>query len=192
MTAPLSADARAGEAQVLAQSAQAPLNGVSPGSRGFEQLRVIVAQPRSSRDRPEMDAIVHALADSLRRALDSHPRYAVVPPDSVAAVLAVTRTVNALQERLRANLIVSIALIPGADSVTRTVTVRQFAAAGTQSGVRHLTDRVAANAPNARLNDVVRQVVRALFELEGGTRARPPGGERRTPESASGPRQPRP
>ena len=191
-TAPLSADARAGEAQVLAQSAQAPLNGVSPGARGFEQLRVIVAQPRSSRDRPEMDAIVRALADSLRRALDSHPRYAVVPPDSVAAVLAVTRTVNALQEQLRANLLISIALIPGADSVTRTVTVRRFAAGGAESGVRHLTDRVAANAPNARLDDVVRQVVRALFELEGGPRTRTSGGARQLPAQTSGPRPPRP
>lgn len=184
--------ALAGEAQLLAQSVQAPRNGVSPGTRGFEQLRVIVAQPRTARDRPEMDAIMHALADSLRRALDAHPRYAVVPADSVAQVLATTRTVNGLQERLHANLIVSIALIPGADSVTRTVTVRHLAGDGAESGVRFLADRVAANAPNARLDDVVRQVVRTLFELEGGTRTRQPGADRRLPTSASGPRPPRP
>jgi serine/threonine-protein kinase len=168
--------ARAGEARALALSTQTPVNGVRPGSRGFEELRVIVAEPRASRSRPEMDAIVKALADSLRRALDAHPRYVVVSPDSVAAALATSRTVNALQERLHANLVVSISLIPGADSVTRNITVRELSGgSGDPASVRVLSDRVASANPGVGLGDLVRQVVRALFELERGARSRASG-----------------
>ena len=173
--------ARVSEARELVLSTQTPVNGVRPGSRGFEQLRVIVAQPRPSRDRPEMDAIVSALADSLRRSLDAHPRYAVVPPDSVTAALGTSRTVNALQERLNANLIVSISLIPGGDSVTRTITVRELSggsgggtggSGGGSTSVRVISDRVASSAPGSGIGDLVRQVTRALFELERSARSR--------------------
>ncbi|MDH5233659.1 MAG: serine/threonine protein kinase [Gemmatimonadota bacterium] len=196
----LAESARAGEARALALSTQTPVNGLRPGSRGFPELRVIVAEPRASRNRPEMDAIVKALADSLRRALDAHPRYVVVPPDSVSAALVASRTVDALQERLKANLLVSISLIPGADSVTRNITVRELSGgSGDPASVRVVSDHVAAASPGAGLGDLVRQVVRALFELERAARARTAGAAVPPPEPSrpdggplSGPRPPRP
>lgn len=139
--------------------------------RPNEPRRVVVALPRPVRGRPELDAVAGALADSLRRHIEAHPRFTVVPPDSVAAVLRESRTINTVQERLQADLIVSISLIPARDSVVRMVQMRDL---GAPQGFnyRALTSHVPTADPKQGLSDVASTVVRQLVEMERG-RARP-------------------
>ncbi len=141
--------------------------------RSNEPRRVVIAMPRSSRTRPEFDGLSNALADSLRRQIDAHPRYAVVPADSVAAALRDSRTVNGVQEKLSADLIVSIALLPSRDSLVRLVSVRDLAA---PDGANHRTvaSPVAATAPASGMSELVSQVLRALQDMERASRRRPP------------------
>ena len=195
----------------MAASAMATASAVAEGAaaprpnnsfRSGEPRRVVVAMPRSSRGRPEIDAIVRALADSLSAGVDAHPRFIVVPADSVASALRESRTMNAVQEKLAADLFLSIALIPERDSVRRVISLRDLSA---PSGVDHrvIQSMVSATDPSAGLSELVPQVVRALLELErarlrqplgktiGGTPgAPPPPGTRDRP--ASGSRRPRP
>jgi len=172
---------RAAEAAALSTAIATEAGAPRTAVRASGPRRVIVAQPRPSRSRPEMDAIVASLADSLRLALDAHPRYVVVPADSVARALAETRTVNALQERLDAELVISIALVPVGDTVTRIITVRDLGA-GPGASTRVVMSKVTPGAPGAGMRELVPQVVRALTELERAARVRPP----------SEPRPPRP
>ncbi len=131
--------------------------------------RVIVAVPRTPRDRPDLDAVAATLADSLRRAIDAHPRYAAVPADSVAAVLQDARTVNTVQERLDASLIVSITLVPRGDSVVRLVQVRDLAApAG--FGMRVVSHTAAFADPTAGVGKLVAESMRAMLEMERSAR----------------------
>jgi hypothetical protein len=124
--------------------------------------------------RPELDAIGSALADSLRRQIDAHPRYVVVPADSVAAALRESRTVNGVQERLGADLIVSIAFIPSRDSLVRMVSVRDLSAPD-WAGHRTVVSQVVAGAPESGIGEQVPRVVRALLEMErAASRQRPP------------------
>lgn len=142
--------------------------------------RVVVAMPRPSRTRPEFDAIGSALADSLRRQIDAHPRYVVVPADSVEAALRESRTVNGVQERLGADLIVSIAFIPSRDSLVRMVSVRDLAAPEWASH-RTVVSQVVASAPASGIGEQVPKVIRALLEMErAASRQRPQDASART------------
>ena len=141
--------------------------------RRGEPRRVVIALPRSSRTRPEFDGLSRALADSLRRQIDAHTRYVVVPADSVAAALRASRTVNGVQERLAADLIVSIALLPSRDSLVRLISVRDLAAPA-WANHRTVSSQVAANAPESGISELVSRAVRALGEMERASRQRPP------------------
>ncbi|MCL4214452.1 MAG: serine/threonine protein kinase [Gemmatimonadales bacterium] len=178
-------------AAAVSEALSATAAALEPG-RG-QPRRVIVAQPRGVRGRPELEAIVTLLSDSLRHALDAHPRYAVVSPDSVSLALGQSRTMNALQERLDADLLVSIALVPGADSITRIITIRDISEP-TGVSMRVITSKVTAAAPGAGVGSLVPQVVRALVELERGPRVRSvgPAGAPTAQRPPTGPRPPRP
>jgi hypothetical protein len=160
--------------------------------------RVVVALPRSSRARADLEAVATTLADTLRRAFDAHPRFVAVSPDSVAAALAESRTLDAVQERLNADVIISITLVPARDSIVRLVQVRDL------RGVSGMNLRVVATSapigsPAAGLDRIVPETFRALFEMDRaarqlrsdglttGTRAPPSGGpsggERRPPRT---------
>lgn len=134
------------------------------GARG-EPRRVVVAMPRASRDRPDLDIVGRVLADSLRDGIDKHPRYVVVPADSVAMALRESRTVNAVQEKLKADLIVSITLRPVGDSVERIVSIRDLAAPQ-GSNTRVVISGASAKAPAADVSRIVPEVLRLLFDIE--------------------------
>jgi len=143
-----------------------------PSTRG--PRRVVVAPPRPSRTRPELDVIAGALVDSLRSRIDASPRWVSVPGDSVAAALRESRTVNGVQERLSSDIIVSVSLIPAKDSVVRLITVRDLMGPN-GFNVRTIVSPVAASDPSAGLSDLVPKVVQQLLEMERGARApRPP------------------
>jgi serine/threonine-protein kinase len=141
---------------------------LAPAGRG--PRRVVVAPPRPSRNRSDLDAIGTLLADSLRSAFDAHPRYVAVPADSVAAALRTSRTVNAIQEALAADVIVSISLIPARDSVVRLVQIRDLSAPGAFS-MRVASSTVAADSPGSGLETLVPDAIRSLLEMELGARS---------------------
>lgn len=154
------ASALATEAERVAMESAAFGGGARPASR-----RIVVALPRASRTRPDLDAVASVLADTLRRAFDAHPRYVVVPADSVAAVLAGSRTVQTVQERLQADVIVSISLIPARDSIVRLVQLRDLAAPDGFE-LRVVATSAAAGDPAAGLDRLVPDALQALQEME--------------------------
>lgn len=129
--------------------------------------RVVIALPRPSRSRPDLNAAALLIADSLQQAFDDHPRYVTVPRDSVVAVLARTRTVDAVREQLDADVIVSISLVPTqADSVMRLVSLRDLKLPGGGTAVRVVNTPLPANAPSSGLGGLVQESFRALFDME--------------------------
>lgn len=145
----------------------APVETNGPSPRG--PRRVVVAIPRSNRLRADLDAAALVIADTLRRALDAHPRYVVVPADSVAAVLAESRTINTVQERLNADIIVSLSLIPSRDSLVRLVQIRDLTSPSQPSSLAVSVPTDLAN-PTAGVDQVVRYTLRALAELDRSAR----------------------
>ena len=137
------------------------------GTASFTPRRVVIAPPREARARPELNAAAAVLVDSLMAGLDRHPRYVVVPRDSVAAVLARSRTVEAVREALDADVIVSLSLIATPDdSVTRLVQVRDLTPPDGRSTSRVVSARVPAMDAARGAGQVPHEVLRALFEME--------------------------
>ncbi len=171
--------ARAATAVALSQGtpptpATPAVSQVAPSGPEFEAAReargprrVVVALPR--RSRADLDAAAAILADTLRSALDAHPRFVVVPADSVAAVLAESRTVNTVQERLNADLILSISLVPVKDSVVRFVQVRDVSGAGPAASRVVVTSSPLAE-PAAQVERVVRETFRTIAEMDRTSR----------------------
>ena len=85
--------------------------------------------------------------------------------DSVAAVLAESRTVNTVQERLQADIIVSLSLIPVRDSLVRLVQVRDLTSPMGQS-TRVLSVPTAQADPTGGVEKVVRETFRLLAEMD--------------------------
>jgi serine/threonine-protein kinase len=154
-------------AAVGPSSRPVPLEPAGPLARG--PRRVVVAVPRSNRLRADLDAAALVIADTLRRALDAHPRYVVVPADSVAAVLAESRTINTVQERLNADIIVSLSLIPSRDSLVRLVQIRDLTSPAGQSA-RSVSVPTELENPTAGVEQLVRETFRALAELDRAAR----------------------
>ncbi|MBX7117369.1 MAG: serine/threonine protein kinase [Gemmatimonadaceae bacterium] len=154
--------------------------GAAPDARAVTMVmrptgprRVVVAPPRPSRTRPDMDTLAGLIADSLRTRIDAHPRYVIVPADSVAAVLREVRTVNGVQERLESDLIISISLAPAKDSVVRIITARDLSAPP-GANVRSIVSTVPAGDPQQGIADLVPKVVQSLLEMERNARFRDP------------------
>jgi serine/threonine protein kinase len=168
----------------------APTASASPSTspaRPVGPRRVVIAAPRGSRNRPDLDAIATTLADSLWRALDAHPDYIAVPADSAAAVLRESRTVNTVQERLDASLIVSISLVPARDSVVRLVQLRDLSAR-TGFGLRVVTHTAPIADPTAGVGKLVAETLQGLAEMERAQRF--VRGTREAPEPPRPPRTP--
>lgn len=129
--------------------------------------RVVVALPRPSRNRPDLNAAALVIADSLQKAFEDHPRYVTVPRDSVIAVLERSRTVDAVREALDAEIIVSISLIPMPnDSVTRLVQVRDLNLPGGGSSSRVVNALLPAAGTASGLEQLGRDAIRSLFDME--------------------------
>jgi serine/threonine-protein kinase len=143
-----------------------------------EVRRVVVAPPRPSRGRPELNAAARTIVDSLTASFSRVSWFTVVPRDSVEAVLQRSRTVDAVRDALNADVIVSLSFLPeGSDSTTRIVQVRDLTVPDGRTATRVLPARV----PNANLllgaELLPREVIRAIVDLERPERPpRPPGG----------------
>jgi serine/threonine-protein kinase len=174
------------EAAANATAASAAQRQVQFASPRGEPRRVVVAVPRPSRDRPDLDIVGRVLADSLRAGIDKHPRYVVVPADSVAMALRESRTVNAVQEKLKADLIVSISLHPARDTVERIISIRDLAAPQ-GSNSRVVISAASAKSPTDGVSRITSEVLRLMFEIERA-RFRPPTGT--MPSQEGGPNGP--
>jgi hypothetical protein len=160
------------------------------------ERRVVIATPRPSRGRSDLNAAAVVLVDSLSAAFARHPRFAVVPRDSVDAVLARSRTVDAVREALGADIIVSLSFIPTPDdSITRIVQVRDLGADNGRSASRVIPARVPNADPTQGVEELPRQAIRAVFEMDQLARqlSRPRGSgtQVRALESSAPPRPPR-
>ena len=171
---PADAVAMAAEAEVMAREAAA-LRGPGPAVR-----RVVVAPPRPSRGRPDLNVAADVLVDSLNAGFARNPRFAVVPHDSVEAALQRSRTVDAVREALDADIIISLSFIPTPDdSITRLLQVRDLGVADGRSEIRIIPSRVPQTDPTRGAAEVSRDVQRTLFEMERAARQRPgPAGTR--------------
>ncbi|WKW11526.1 serine/threonine-protein kinase [Pseudogemmatithrix spongiicola] len=168
------AAAMAAEAEVMAREAAA-VRGSAPPVR-----RVVVAPPRPSRGRPDLNVAADVLVDSLNAGFARNPRFAVVPHDSVEAALQRSRTVDAVREALDADIIISLSFIPTPDdSITRLLQVRDLGVADGRSEIRIIPSRVPQTDPTRGAAEVSRDVQRTLFEMERAARQRPgPAGTR--------------
>jgi len=171
---PADAVAMAAEAEVMAREAAA-LRRPGPAVR-----RVVVAPPRPSRGRPDLNVAADVLVDSLNAGFARNPRFAVVPHDSVEAALQRSRTVDAVREALDADIIISLSFIPTPDdSITRLLQVRDLGVADGRSEIRIIPSRVPQTDPTRGAAEVSRDVQRTLFEMERAARQRPgPAGTR--------------
>lgn len=156
------------------------------------ERRVVVATPRPSRGRPDLNTAAAVLVDSLAAGFDRHPRFIVVPRDSVDAVLARSRTVEAVRDALGADVIVSVSFIPTPDdSITRLVQVRDLSLPDGRSASRVVPARVPNADPTQGARELSRQAIRAVFEMEQVARLRAGGTQVRVIETAPPPRPPR-
>jgi hypothetical protein len=147
--------------------------------------RVVVAPPRRTRGRPDIDTIGFQLVDVLRRSLDAHPRYDVVDADTVDAALRVSRTTDAVREMTRADVIVSISLIPANDSVVRLVQIREMVVRS-PFNVRVISSTTPASQPSFGLDKLGPDALATLLDMERNAQqwvARPP----RTPRTTQTP-----
>jgi hypothetical protein len=176
-------------ALAIAEAAElAATTRVSTGPR-----RVVIAMPRPSRSRPEADALASVLADSLRARLGADARYILVPADSVATVLRESRTVNTVQEKLNADLILSIALVPlKGDTLMRMVQMRDLRAPNGFNYRVVTGSGVMGGSPSAGVSEMMPKVQHQLEDMQNRpARTRPPSAAPRPPR-ASVPPQPRP
>jgi hypothetical protein len=143
-----------------------------------EMRRVVVAPPRPSRGRPELNAAARTIVDSLTASFSRVSWFSVVPRDSVEAVLQRSRTLDAVREALQADVIVSLSFLPeGPDSTTRIVQVRDLTVPDGRTATRVLPARVPNTNPLLGAESLPREVIRAVVDLERPERPpRPPGG----------------
>ena len=142
-----------------------PPPGPPPGMRSTEPRRVVVAPPRPSRSRPDVDKVAAALVDSLRLRIDASPRYMVIAADSVAAALRESRTIDGVKMRLSADFIVSVSLVPSKDSVVRLITLHDLHAPQGMDR-RVIASPVLASDPTAGIGAMMPQVLPMMVEME--------------------------
>ena len=137
--------------------------------------RVVVTEPRAGRNQ-NLNAFGSALADSLRRALMKRKNFSVVDPDSVNAVLSVSRVRTDVEKALKPDILIAPSLVGFGDSMTVLVTVRDIRN-GLPNGARVASSKFAASDPEASIPGLVQGVmsqVENLLRTPTIVRMRPP------------------
>jgi hypothetical protein len=117
------------------------------------------------------------IMDSLRNALNRKSRYIVVPRDSSASVLAVTRNTDSIARLTHAEMFASLAAQQaGSGFVTWMMTLRDLTAQGS-SAIRSVSIRVPADSMLNGTDSLIARSVRMFEELDRAPRrvALPPG-----------------
>jgi hypothetical protein len=124
--------------------------------------RVVVTEPRSVRN-ANLNAFGSVLADSIRRALMRRKNYSVVDPDSVAAVLSVSRVRSDVEKALKPDMLITPTIVGAGDSMTVMVTVRDthnFA-----YGTRVASTRFSINDPEASIPALMKSLLQQIESL---------------------------
>jgi serine/threonine protein kinase len=125
--------------------------------------RVVVTEPKVSKNQ-NLNAFGSAIADSLRRALMKRKNFSVVDPDSVNAVLSVTRVRNEIEEALKPDLLIAPTLVGYGDSMTVLVTIRDIRQ-GLANGARVASAKFASSNPEASIPGLVQGVMSQIENL---------------------------
>jgi serine/threonine protein kinase len=124
--------------------------------------RVAVIPPRASR-REELNVLGKMLADSLQRALSQKRGYSVVSADSVAAVVARTRTRVEVQRAVNADLFITQSYAGVGDTMTVMVTIRD--ANNSPLGMRMASGKVDVRDPAGSIPAIIKLVGAQLDNL---------------------------
>jgi serine/threonine protein kinase len=125
--------------------------------------RVVVTEPKVSKNQ-NLNAFGSAIADSLRRALMKRKNFSVVDPDSVNAVLSVTRVRNEIEKALKPDLLIAPTLVGYGDSMTVLVTIRDIRQ-GLANGARVASAKFASSNPEASIPGLVQGVMSQIENL---------------------------
>jgi serine/threonine-protein kinase len=125
--------------------------------------RVVVTEPKVSKNQ-NLNAFGSAIADSLRRALMKRKNFSVVDPDSVNAVLSVTRVRNEIEKALKPDLLIAPTLVGYGDSMTVLVTIRDIRQ-GLANGARVASAKFALSNPEASIPGLVQGVMSQIENL---------------------------
>ena len=118
--------------------------------------RVVVTEPRPGKNQ-SLNAFGSAIADSLRRSLTTRKKFTVVDPDSVNAVLSVTRVRADVERALKPDLLISPSFVGVGDTMTVLVTIRDIRA-GMVNGARVATARFPVNNAESAIPALVQNV----------------------------------
>ena len=125
--------------------------------------RVVVTEPKEGKNQ-SLNAFGSAIADSLRRALMKRRRFSVVDPDSVEAVMAVSRVRSDVEKALKPDLLISPTFVGYGDSMTVLVTIRDIRK-GLPNGVRVTSAKFAVASSEASIPSLVQGVISQAEEL---------------------------
>jgi hypothetical protein len=126
--------------------------------------RVVVTEPRESRDRPALNAFSRTLTDALRGTL-SKEGFVLVDQDSVRAVLAQTRSHNDVERILRPDVLISPSYAGFGDTLSAIVTLRDLKNPS-GFGVRVSSTKVVPDDPSAYVGQAVQAVMKQLADLK--------------------------
>jgi serine/threonine protein kinase len=135
---------------------------VPPAAWGGKR-RVVVTEPRPGRN-DNLNAFGAALSDSIRRALMKRSGLTVVDPDSVSAVLAVTRERTHVEKTLKPDMLISQSLVGVGDTMSVIVTIRDMHA-GNVYGARVASAKFAVSDPEASIPGLVQSVLGQVESL---------------------------
>ena len=129
----------------------------SPFAAFGGKRRVVVTEPKEGKNQ-SLNAFGSAIADSLRRALMKRSRFSVVDPDSVEAVMAVSRVRTDVEKALKPDLLISPTFVGYGDSMTVLVTIRDIRK-GLPNGVRVASAKFAVASSEASIPSLVQGVI---------------------------------
>jgi hypothetical protein len=125
--------------------------------------RVVVTEPRAGRNE-NLNAFGAALSDSIRRALMKRKGMSVVDPDSVSAVLAVTRSRADVESSLKPDLLITPTVVGAGDSMSVIVTIRDVKS-GNAYGTRVASSRINVNDPEVSIPGLVQSIIGQVESL---------------------------
>jgi hypothetical protein len=135
---------------------------VPPAGWGGKR-RVVVTEPKPGKD-DNLNAFGAALSDSIRRALMKRNGMTVVDPDSVSAVLAVTREMTHVERALKPDMLISQSLVGMGDTMSVLVTIRDVHF-GNVYGARVASAKFAVSDPEASIPGLVQLILGQVESL---------------------------
>lgn len=126
--------------------------------------RVVITEPRESRDKPALNTFSRTLTDALRGSLEKEG-FILVDQDSVRAVLAQTRSRNDVERILRPDVLITPSYAGFGDTLSAIVTLRDLKNPS-GFGVRVSSTKVVPDNPSAYLGPAIQSIMKQLSDLK--------------------------